>query len=127
MKKSVILTIMVIFASLFVQAQKPRLYIEKVTKGNAVTVDEAVLIRQGVIDALTKTQRFDLFDEVTIADLEPEIEKRQKETSDYIININATTLSTAPKTKDANGYYTYEFDKNLYNDTLVKAIFNRTI
>ena len=125
MKKSVILTIMVIFASLFVQAQKPRLYIEKVTKGDAVTVDEAVLIRQGVIDALTKTQRFDLFDEVTIADLEPEIEKRQKETSDYILNINATTLSTAPK-KTNDGKTKYSCVLN-YSITLTDAKTQTTI
>lgn len=35
-------------------------------------------------------------------------------------------ISYLPKTKDSNGYYTYEFNKNKLNDTLVKAIFNRT-
>lgn len=35
-------------------------------------------------------------------------------------------ISYLPKTKDSEGYYNYEFNKNSYNDVLIKTILNRT-
>lgn len=35
-------------------------------------------------------------------------------------------ISYLPKTKDSDGYYNYEFNKNAYNDILIKTILNRT-
>lgn len=105
MKKTVFFAAMIAFVALCAQAQKPRLFIEKITKGDAVSVDNAVMVRQGIIDALTKTQRFELIDGVTIANLEPEMEIRQRETADYIMSLNVTTVSTSSKVKDGKTKY----------------------
>lgn len=107
MKKTIFMAVMLIFAAVCAQAQseKPRIFVEKITKADAVSGDNAVMVRQGILDGLTKTGRFELIDAVTISDLEPELEKRQREMADFILNANVLTVSTNKKVKDGKTKY----------------------
>lgn len=101
MKKLIFTMALLLIAAAGVQAQsgKPRLLIEDFTKAGSISGDNATKIRHAIIDALTKIQRFELVDAVTIAGLEPEMEKMQREMSDYIVN--GTVLSIGV-TSDVN-------------------------
>lgn len=44
---------------------------------------------------------------------------------DFTYGFEDFDISYLPKTKDEEGYYHYEFNRNEYNDTLIKSIFNR--
>lgn len=107
MKKVIFLITMMVCAAVFAQAQseKPRIFVEKINKADAVSNDNAVLVRQAILDGLTKTGRFELIDAVTISELEPELEKRQKEMADFILNANVLTVSTNKKVKDGKTKY----------------------
>ena len=44
---------------------------------------------------------------------------------DFTYGFEDFDISYLPKTKDEEGYYHYEFNRNEYNDILIKSIFNR--
>lgn len=95
MKKLFLLAALLLAAPAVMQAQseKPRILIEKFSKNDAVSTDDAVKIRSTVMNDFANTRRFELVDAVTIADLEAEMAQRQRETADYIVNGTVLTMA----------------------------------
>lgn len=87
------------------QTERPRLLIEDFTKTSSVTGENGLKMRHAVIDALTKLHRFDLVDAVTIADLEPEMAKLQRDASDYIVNGTILSMSMTEESKKGKTQY----------------------
>ncbi len=102
MKKLIFTMALLLIATAGVQAQsgKPRLLIEDFTKAGSISGDNATKIRHAIIDALTKIQRFELVDAVTIAGLEPEMGKIQREMSDYIVNGTVLSMDVNEKVNE---------------------------
>ena len=126
-----------------VQAQevkKPRLYVEYFTEANGVSKADGDKVRQAVIDALSKTKRFELVDRDVESSLKKEEERRSDEKAmgdekartqtmsaaahDYILSGNVLGCSVKSEQKDGKTMYTCVLN---YSVTLTEVTTSTTV